>query len=255
MACERGTFCPEGSATPTYCPVGTYNDLRNRSSKQDCLLCSRVHQGEHRTTVTEGSTQCDACMAEYFDVESRQANATIECASCPESGANCSVNSTLSSLEIVPGFWRLSPRARTPLACAGHATDSPCLGGPDAGVDGRGYCRPGHRGPLCSVCEEPQTHVDERTGRCEACPDLMKTMGVPAAIVALSLAVVAGLVALAYRSPKCARLGVVSRLRLLWGRMEELHLVPTIKQLVAFYQVAVVCKLSNLLTRIRTNTN
>jgi len=37
--CPRGSYCPMGTAFPKKCPIGTYNDLEQKTSVDDCLPC------------------------------------------------------------------------------------------------------------------------------------------------------------------------------------------------------------------------
>lgn len=41
-----GCFCPEGSAHPTLCPEGTYNDFTGGAGVKDCLECPAGHMCE-----------------------------------------------------------------------------------------------------------------------------------------------------------------------------------------------------------------
>ena len=148
---------------------------------------------------------------------------------CPTFGATCAVNSTLSSIALLPGYWRLSPRSLELSLCnsrtVGGTQVSACRGGSVAGVDGGGYCAPGHRGPLCQVCEAAYTHFDPITTQCEACPTVESTLGVPA-VAGAAAALVFGLAALLYRSPPRALRETVHRLRRLRSKVQDLQLLP-----------------------------
>lgn len=56
--CLPGTYCPEGSSAPRYCPVGTYNPLAGRSSSESCLSCKPDSYNPER-----GASACRPCSA------------------------------------------------------------------------------------------------------------------------------------------------------------------------------------------------
>ena len=38
--CDRGHYCPNGTATPQPCPPGSFSDAEGLKAADDCLLCS-----------------------------------------------------------------------------------------------------------------------------------------------------------------------------------------------------------------------
>ena len=64
----------------------------------------------------------------------------------------CPTNSTLSTIVLNEGFWRLSGSSTDIIECSNGEGGSPCLGGSESGPNGAGYCRDGHMGPRCEVC-------------------------------------------------------------------------------------------------------
>ena len=83
----------------------------------------------------------------------------------------CATNTTLQTLRLTSGIWRLGSDSLDLQRCADYddSSKTPCLGGADAGDDGDGYCREGHTGPLCSSCINASTYLNDN-GECAACP-------------------------------------------------------------------------------------
>ena len=73
------------------------------------------------------------------------------CKKCPE-GSICETDgvATQQSLELLPGFWRVSNSALTLVECS---LPGACVGGALFENGGDAYCQPGHVGPLCSICD------------------------------------------------------------------------------------------------------
>lgn len=83
---------------------------------------------------------------------------SLECRACPV-GASCTNGATPTSLNLSHGHWRVSPTSLVIERCLDEAS---CLGG----INTSTFCREGHMGPLCAVCEAGYTRSD---GVCEAC--------------------------------------------------------------------------------------
>lgn len=142
-----------------------------------------------------GSTSCDVCMrGEYrFDTATHVRN----CKPCVE-GATCPTDSVLSSLIVSPAHWRLGPNTTSIRVCTvvhnGGNQTSPCVGGSDVGVDGNGYCRAGHNGPLCETCDTLGWAFIKAEGSCQLCPEsgdiAQQIVGIIAVLVAIALLLV-----------------------------------------------------------------
>eukprot|EP00966_Prymnesium_polylepis_P288265 6658297-Prymnesium_polylepis.1 len=101
------------------------------------------------------------CIPNYHKVA---ADASFECKDCL-SGATCGENTSLATVKLLPGHWRLSETSEVVSKCEEIGTaQSPCKGGSDAS----GYCREGHTGPLCKLCTEDNKFYLE--GSCVSCP-------------------------------------------------------------------------------------
>ena len=101
-------------------------------------------------TSLEGAAECTVAIGYYFDEMER---AALEC----PTGAKCDVEGlTTETLEIEPGFFRLSTSTSKIYQCAtgncrgtelGNSTgNSSCMGGSCT-------CAEGSEGVLCAVCE------------------------------------------------------------------------------------------------------
>ena len=213
--------------------------MQNRTI--DVSFCTECPEPQ---TSAAGSTACSFCRKGFY---TEPGTSEVSCAACPAQGAACPANSTLRSIAMLPGFWRLSPRSREPSRCLevdrGNESVTACRGGADAGADGRGYCMPGHLGPKCQVCDPShfasRVHFNHEEGVCSDCPDPLIGVGIPAA-AALVAALLARLAVLACQSPPRPLRACVWWLRRQASKLLDLQLLPRVKQLINFYQIVVV---------------
>eukprot|EP00966_Prymnesium_polylepis_P331906 7387456-Prymnesium_polylepis.6 len=98
----------------------------------------------------------------------------------------CVESTTLATVELLPGSWRLSGASEEVVKCfTSSPTDadntsglgsvdgswwSPCKGGVEPGFEGEGYCEKGYTGPRCERCTNSSRYFESREGRCEDCP-------------------------------------------------------------------------------------
>jgi len=155
-------------------------------------------------------------MGFYQSFEITETVAKVQCAPClePDDGTNCLETTTsgsdslthgstsLATIRIEPSYWRLSASSTTLSMCLNSANgSSSCVGGSDAGDEndhkqgysGSGYCKAGHTGPLCQVCNTPDFYFDAvEAMECIQCPSpserLDLPMGFTGVLVALLLA-------------------------------------------------------------------
>jgi len=120
-----------------------------------------LHSGEHKRSFDGeiGVAGCQICNEGYFRPSDDAA-----CEPCLE-GAHCPLNSSLATIEMRDGFWRLSPYATRLLSCVNKSSVA-CLGGSVSGA-----CAPAHGGPLCKTCISDDEYFDSDTGACLDCPD------------------------------------------------------------------------------------
>lgn len=143
------TPLPDGTC---HCELGTIRVPNERR----CSPCPM------RTSSVVGGKQCDACASGFYRVPSQ--SESLRCEECPH-GAVCPHNSSLESILLLDGFWRLSPYSTDITMCAG-INGSACLGGASGP-----QCAAGHTGVLCASCSETSSHFEPHAGVCLECPD------------------------------------------------------------------------------------
>lgn len=207
--CPKGTAAHEGSTSCSACVKGTY--AADRGSGQ-CIPCP------YRLSSSNGSTSCSVCAASFFLFAEgagtqdllRQPDAA--CPECPEH-ASCGWNTTLESLTVIPGHWRLSATSTVMTPCAGANAVQRCEGGSHAAVGGEGYCTDLYTGPECSLCRDGQgLYLDESSGECKECPAVGARVAVISGIVVPSVVVVSILLAACFR-PAGQRFAAVQSMR------------------------------------------
>lgn len=195
---------------------------------EPCVACTGS------TYAFPGDETCSRCREDLWYSESAGS-----CVSCP-SGGVCAAGSTLGTIALQPGFWRLTNSTTDVRRCMFYDDPSktPCQGG----VVGSQCVPDGNQhGPLCEVCDGPSggglgTFFDRDTGRCEECPDPGERTGIILGIILGICALVGAAAALYYRPPSSLE-GVSAHLHWLVRITEPLGLWPKLKQLIAFFQV------------------
>ena len=175
--CTAGFFCERGAIKAIPCPMGKVG-VGILTAEAFCTTCP----GE--TTSLPGTTSCDLCKADFYEsFEINETVAKVECTRClePDDGATCSEttanngdslthgSTSLATIRIEPKYWRLSANSTILSMCLTSANgSSSCVGGSDAGFEndykngytGSGYCKAGHTGPLCQVCNTSDFYFD-----------------------------------------------------------------------------------------------
>ena len=238
--CPLGSYCLEGTSEPAACPAGTAGRATGLGAIEFCSVCPGL------MASAAGGSACTWCKEGYYAQPSLLTTGEVSCTSCPELGAVCPVNSTLSTMELARGYWRLSPTVPALSACVvktnSSHTVSACIGGRDAGDDGSGYCMAGHHGPLCQVCETNHSHFDHTSGFCGSCPRLSGSVSAASVVVGMliALALLGGLAMLICRSRTFDTVRTIAMsIRRLVSKVRKLHLMPRIKLLIMFYQIVI----------------
>ena len=200
--CTAGFYCERGAIQPTPCPMGKVGTEPNLVEEAQCTTCP----GE--TTCLPGTTSCTFCAGGFYESgEISGPVAKVECAPClePDDGANCSEITTsgndslthgstsLATIRIKPKYWRLSANSTTLSMCLESADgSSSCVGGSDAGDEndhkpqytGSGYCKAGHTGPLCQVCNTSDFYFDAvEAMECIQCPRVSERLHLPMGLI------------------------------------------------------------------------
>lgn len=141
------------------CTAGTYKDAVGNVGCMQCFA---------RASSAAGATSradC-ACVDGHFRWHNASATrlsdvwlTSLECRACGNE-ATCVEGATPATLNLTVGHWRVSPSSLELVRCLDEAS---CLGG----VNTSSYCREGHTGPLCAVCEQGFTRSGG--GGCEEC--------------------------------------------------------------------------------------
>ena len=205
--CPVGSSCATGSEAPLSCTPGFYTPEAGRSScthcepghnqsaegQMGCSLCpvrtyvsitgaAECHNCLTRLSSFSGSATCNICDEGFFRRDALTEATTESCKLCFEKGARCPTNTTLETVVVLPGFWRLSNRSKQMIKCKGSAAVKRCIGGMDAGFSGEGYCSERYTGPECLLCREGKgfyRHNDE----CVDCPEVGGRLAVLAGLV------------------------------------------------------------------------
>ena len=129
----------------------------------DAAFCSACLP---RQTSKPGSASCTICVESYYYVDTNStSHGSFNCKECLSGGAVCAEGTTLATVELLPGRWRLSGTSEEVVKCytsssteASNASSeidgnwwSPCKGGGDPGFEGDGYCQLGYSGPRVSL--------------------------------------------------------------------------------------------------------
>jgi hypothetical protein len=163
-----GYYCTEASTFPQTCSKGSYGPNTRVTDAAFCSACLP------RQSSTPGSASCTLCVESYYKVEETNSTSrgSFDCKECLSGGAVCVEGTTLATVELLPGRWRLSGASEEVVRCftssptvAGNSSDldvvdgswwSPCKGGVEPGFEGQGYCENGYTGPrvssLCVYC-------------------------------------------------------------------------------------------------------
>ena len=185
---ERCSLCGEGRFSSTVgstacsvCPNGTYSESRGQGQ---CIPCP------YQLSSPAGAAECSVCAESFYLVKEAAPGALRAapselCLPCPEH-TECPWNTSIETIVLFPGHWRLSNRSREITKCDGSAAEERCKGGAHPGLDGEGYCSDHHTGPECLNCRGDRLYLHE--GECHECPG---TAGRLAILLSLAVATAA----------------------------------------------------------------
>ena len=225
--CQPGKYSEVSGAieqeTCTVCPAGQYNPDNGSSNANDCKPCptgSISSSGQHKCSPCipgkyselMGSTECKFCLAGKIApkesslacsdcpaLSENNAEKTIcscisdtynnndgnitNCITCPEK-FTCVKGTTIDNMVINPHFWRESANTLNTYKCKNiHA----CKGGIIINSTDD-ICHPGHKGPICDVCEKGWSKDD---GVCLKCPEnIGRTMSLTIVIPVICILII-----------------------------------------------------------------
>ncbi len=251
--CPKGKWCSAGKEIP--CSRGFYNDVEGGDSMAACKPCPL-----ESSTDGEGSTSAADCMCNPTFYKGDET-----CLPCPLGAACSDPGTTLATLPLDAGAWRIDNASVDVRRCPdGHKPDeTACVGTASSNATELG-CRANHTGVYCRACIDDAAFFNPTTSACEPCAatsddatGFATTVGVAGAVLVALLvgcfvALVrkkrpkrAGAEASLYnkkKRPEAAwkRWRVVVALRkcvtYLWGHRRPIQL--SIKLLVSFFQIA-----------------
>ena len=251
--CAPGTILSERGALWLEMGKGDVGD-------EEMTLCEACEG--YGTWSLAGADTCAWC-AEGFYLDEGDGR----CNDCPN-WAICGAYTTIETLRLRQGYWRLTNRTLDARECAKGAglgarsrTKSPkeevavleqgqqCVGGDWSDIVRRGaYCQPGHYGPLCNSCLEDDKYFDEGSRRCESCAK--KSHGGLLVAAALAGALLLTLLMCRCYWHRYAQHTTVIRIRkaaqqvvMRWKLLvRDTSLLVRLKIMVGFYQVVGVLK-------------
>ena len=209
---------------------------RFSSATSSCQEC------ETSTTSLPNSLYCEPCAPSYYlrdlskaPLDDRAWEPCLPNAVCNITlPGDVSSGGNITTLNLAPGWWRLSVWTTDVRKCTGDARYSACLGGT---LPANASCANHQRGPLCRVCRSG--HYLQQ-GLCHPCPDLssrIATRGIPILLgVTIVGASVFVLLQFRERLPR-ALLPLSTALRGVVHSIAALGLQPKLKVVVSFYQV------------------
>lgn len=135
LACQP---CPLGYVQPAQNATGCEPCKRGQFQPEvgsPCALCA------HSTSSGEGASKCDVCAAGHW-----LRKTTGTCEQCP-TGSSCAWNTTVETILVHAGHWRLSPFSARLYRCQGSNSSnaSACAGS----AAGSSVCLAGHSGARC----------------------------------------------------------------------------------------------------------
>ena len=247
---EGGVFGyePEWTAAWSYDTDGMGIEAALQTTYE--LACRAVIQAQldecPAGTILKG-VDCVACAQGFYELDG---SSCVECASVVGADPDCPAGSTVATLRLQQGYWRLSNRTtdivpcESQRACSPSSADAGRAAAADATTDdGSGYCGDEYRGPLCALCVNETKYFSTASGECEDCPTDGVATGRFLAVTMLVLAFVLLLATFQEIARQLAQCGVAMVVRavvsLSWLSHAVIHLRlgSKFKLLVSFAQV------------------
>ena len=209
--CSAGQFKPSPGDEPcSACHAGKYQEAMGGSACRNCEIgryqpykgAAECLQCVAPLSAVVGSPVCSVCGATWYQVTTSTPPSALNCQPCP-SAFDCGVNTTLSTVMVRPGYWRLSASAQTAYRCRGDER-GPCTGGREVGQLGDGYCNGNSSGPLCEVCAHG-SYFNKGTSTCLWCPEESLRSGLLLGAVAGVLLILGAVSRIAGKPPAACR--------------------------------------------------
>ena len=154
--------CPAGMTLDgTICVLCEKAKWKGVVGAQSCTHCDISLKGS--MTLNEGSTTPSSCICPAGTFDYTEKGRRCEVA---DEGSSQSVDGmTLDSLVLERGYWRSATSSLDIRQCR---VEIACEGGSGTGrANGTRYCRDGHHGPYCDVCDDNFSR--DAFGLCQSC--------------------------------------------------------------------------------------
>lgn len=176
IICPQGSYCIEGSSTPTPCPSGTFGNASGLASALECTVCPSGSACAIGSTGSkacspgtfsnqEGGGECSRCSAgTYQDAEGQTSCKACEEGSYCSEGAAAALPCPASTFSAATNLTSPSECTPCPLghSCSTSSTSpTPCSAGSVAPTEGMASCSPCSAGTYqdaegetsCRACE------------------------------------------------------------------------------------------------------
>ena len=184
--CSTGSMSLTGAFQCIGCVKGRYTEL---ISSSECKICK-----EGKFTPDKNSISCDICpdnseenfgRTACFCVSGTYNNKIngIECIQCPDNFI-CEKGTNIENIVLKPHYWRETNITLNTYKCKNRFA---CKGG-KFGNSTDDFCQPGHKGPICDVCEKGWSKDD---GVCLKCPEnIGRTISLTIAIPVICILII-----------------------------------------------------------------
>ena len=240
VPCPRGTFSSQTSSECISCEVSKFTS--KEEVNEVCSRCDDVIPGS--ITLGEGSHGLEACVCNVGEFMKTTGDGSFACVAIEEAGV-CSLSgadeclnenvtgTTVESIDVLPGFWRVSNRSLIVRKCS----DSDfCVGGQDYHTS----CRENHVGPYCKVCADD--HMMTLDG-CELCEEEGRSTTI-AALVVMFILIILTLYYVLFKKDVAASEGSMKKIAELWrwlakfGKKKVIEYRVQLKVILAYSQIA-----------------
>ena len=215
-SCPAGYWCSAGLKVE--CAQDTYQPLINQIYAGACHKCP-----EFASSLSGSARKSDCrCVEGYYDAINRLED--VVCLPCPFGSVCQTSGSTLSTLPLLPGYWRTSKSSsdlrRCPDASSTHTTVC---------ANANGFtCKPWTTGPYCSLCNltDGSRYFDLSQSACIPCGDTAAMSLAPMVVI-----IIVALLLVCW----CSWKQPCKYLRVVGGRALSPMRAP-VKQMITFYQ-------------------
>ena len=206
---KGGCTCQAGEMLEgTSCAACAFGKFKGEAGIDACSLCDKVVK--ESTTLDTGAATNGSCVCAAGSYKGGGKESELECIDVEQIGGveEDVWGMELSTIVLKEGTWRRSTDTRDVRACP---VEKACIGGNSSKPNG--YCRAGHEGPYCNICEEGFSKDVFKL--CQRCSALDKGNAVQLALSFLG--VLAGIALLYFLWTRCMAKRLATNPKLLSG--------------------------------------